>query len=300
MDIYQLRYFLAIVETNNFSRAAERAFVSQPTLSAGIKKLETELGTSLFNREARNISLTEAGRRFLPHARTVIYECNAAKQEISRKAPVQRLQLGVLRSLPTARLADLFRDFGKAHPDSQISIKDGTVSQLQSWLGERRIDIALSVMPETGSHLEFDRLYSWKYVLATPLGHPLANRNTVPLKQLDRLDFIHRSHCETGNEIGRTFASAGVSPHIVFRTDQDDKALAFVAAGVGLCMMPDILTTAEVAQVAVEGVNIGRAIGLSWSTEEDNELIRAFRLFASSHDWLPHRSGSAKNLDWAR
>ena len=168
MDIYQLRYFLAVVETSNFSRAAERAFVSQPTLSAGIKKLETELGTLLFNRDARKISLTEAGLRFLPHARTIIYECNAAKSEVTRKAPVQRLPLGILRSVPTERLAALLRDFGKAHPGIQISLKDGSVAQLQSWLGERRIDLAFSVMPEPESDLRFERLYSWKYVLAVP------------------------------------------------------------------------------------------------------------------------------------
>ena len=85
MDLYQLRYFLAVAETHNFSRAAERAFVSQPTLSAGIKKLETELGTPLFHRGKRNTTLTETGARFLPRARSIIYECNAAKQEAAGK-----------------------------------------------------------------------------------------------------------------------------------------------------------------------------------------------------------------------
>ncbi|WP_373086763.1 LysR family transcriptional regulator [Sneathiella sp.] len=299
MDIYQLRYFLAIVETNNFSRAAERAFVSQPTLSAGIKKLETELGASLFNRGSRKISLTEAGIRFLPHARTVIYECNAAKQEISRKTPVKRLQLGILRSLPTDRLAVLMSDFNKAHPDIQISLKDGTPTQLQNWLAEQRIDVALSVTPDAESDFSFEPLYSWKYCLCVPRSHPFAGRGSVPLKQLDRLDFVHRTHCETGSEIARAFANSGVNPHIVFRTDQDDKALAFVGAGLGLCMMPDVLGADTIAQVAVEGINIGRTIGLSWAKPVDNEIIQSFRLFAASHDWHPRRPGN-KNLDWAR
>ena len=97
----------------------------------------------------------------------------------------------------------------------------------------------------------------------------------------------------------RAFASAGVNPHIIFRTDQDDKALAFVGAGLGLCMMPDNLSASDVAQVPVEGINIGRTIGLIWPGDQDNELIQSFRLFAASHDWHPHRSPS-KNLDWAR
>lgn len=299
MDIYQLRYFLAVVETSNFSRAAERAFVSQPTLSTGIKKLETELGAPLFNRDARKISLTEAGRRFLPHARTIIYECNAAKTDITRKNPVQRLQLGLLRSAPSSRIAALLNDFGKAHPDIQISIKDGTPAQLQRWLDEGRVDLAISLPPEDISNTQFTRLYTWKFMLAVPSSHSFANRNVIPLKELDGLDFLHRSHCEGETEVTRSFSSAGVNPHIVFRTDQDEKALAYVGAGLGLCMMPDILTGPGVTLVPVEGINIDRVIGLIWLRESEKDLIHSFHMFATSHDWHPDKS-AAKNLDWAR
>ena len=299
MDIYQIRYFLAVVETNNFSRAAERAFVSQPTLSTGIKKLETELGTPLFNRDARNISLTEAGRRFLPHARTIIYECNAAKSDITRKNPVRRLQLGLLRSAPTGRIAALLNDFGKAHPDIQISIKDGTPAQLHRWLDEGRIDLALSVEPEEGGNICFTRLYSWKYMLAVPGNHSFASRNAVPLKELDGLDFLHRSHCEAETELTRAFASAGIRPRIVFRTDQDEKALSYVGAGLGVCMMPDILSAPGVALIPVEGITIDRMIGLVWPKEKETDLIHSFQMFATSHDWHTERT-AAKNLDWAR
>ena len=299
MDIYQLRYFLAVVETNNFSRAAERAFVSQPTLSAGIKKLETELGSPLFNRDARKISLTEAGRRFLPHARTIIYECNAAKSDIVRKSPAQRLQLGLLRSAPTERIAALLNDFGKTHPDIQISIKDGTPAQLHRWLNEGRVDLALSITPDVESGFQFARLYKWKYLVAVPASHSFANRNAIPLKELDRLDFVHRTHCEAETEVTRAFAGAGVNPHIIFRTDQDEKALAFVGAGLGLCMMPDILNAPGVVLLPVEGINIDRTIGLVWQENDEDDLIRSFQMFASSHDWYPER-GAGKNLDWAR
>ncbi|PHQ66184.1 MAG: LysR family transcriptional regulator [Sneathiella sp.] len=299
MDIYQLRYFLAIVETSNFSRAAERAFVTQPTLSAGIKKLETELGSLLFNRGARITTLTDAGHRFLPRARTIIYECNAAKQELARDTPVKRLRLGILRSLPTAALSALLADFGKAQPDIQISLKEGTLNQLHAWLSEKRIDVAFAVAPEGDAHSSFDRLYSWKYVLAVPRHHPFANRSSVPLKQLDRLDFVHRTHCESGMDITRTFSNAGVNPHIIFRTDQDEKALAFVGAGLGLCMIPDIHSAANIAQIPVDGINIGRIIGLIWNEPEETDLIKSFRLFATSHEWRADRLTS-QNLNWAR
>ncbi len=298
MDIYQLRYFLAVVETRNFSRAAERVFVSQPTLSAGIKKLEQDLGVILFNRGNRDISLTDAGRRFLPRARTVIYECNTAKQEARGKQPSQRLQIGVPKALPIADFANLLSDFKKAHPEAQIAIKEGSPEQLQIWLDEKRIDMAISLPPESGSNHPFERLFSTKCVLAVPSGHPFTVRSSISMRQLDRLDFIHRSHCLSETDITRTFAREGVNPHIVFRTDEDDKAISLVAAGVGLCVIPDMITAAEIEQVPIDGLNISRSIGLSWVAENQSDIIAAFRLFAGSHNWKDQRAQDG-NLEWA-
>src|SRR5690606_13723077 len=103
----------------------------------------------------------------LPRARMILHECNAAKSEVSHRGPVRRLQLGLLRTAPTVRLAALIGDFVKAHGDDlQISIKDGSPAQLLRWLDEGRVDIALSVRPEPQSGLFFTPLYKWKYMLA--------------------------------------------------------------------------------------------------------------------------------------
>ncbi|GLQ07736.1 LysR family transcriptional regulator [Sneathiella chinensis] len=299
MDLYQLRYFLAVVETGNFSRAAERAFVSQPTLSAGIKKLETELGSPLFNRGARSVTLTDTGNRFLPRARTIIYECNAALQEARGKPSARRLRLGVHRFVPGNHLAPLLEDFKKAHPDIQIALKEGTAEQLQALLDENRIDVALTLPAPDGPRTGFERLFSTRCVLLLPLTHPLLSRPYVGLQDLNRLDFVHRSHCPTAAEVTRTFAKKGVNPNIVYRTDENNKALSYVAAGVGLCMAPDILYHPGVTQRPVEGITISRSVGLVTPATQRNELVESFRLFATSHDWHPKRQGSS-NLDWAR
>lgn len=299
MEIYQLRYFLAVVETRNFSRAAERAFVSQPTLSAGIKKLEIELDAKLFDRRTRTITLTEAGQRFLPRARTVIYECNAAKQEILRKTASQRLQIGVLRIIPVKEIASLLADFKKAHPDVQIAIKEGTSDQLHAWLEEGRIDIALGTAPADREKTSFEHLFNTKCVLAVAKSHPFSGRSSIPLALLNRLDFIHRSHCITEVETTRTFAREGVNPHIVFRTDEDAKAVSLTAAGLGLCMLPDIITEPGIEHIPVDGININRTIGLSHIKNNEDGLIHSFRLFATSHKWKPQK-GAPENLDWAR
>ncbi|MFT6556554.1 LysR family transcriptional regulator [Sneathiella sp.] len=299
MDIYQLRYFLAVVETRNFSRAAERVFVSQPTLSSGIKKLEQDLGVILLNRASRNITLTEAGSRFLPRARTIIYECNTAKQEARGKQPSQRLQIGIPRAFPIAKLSMLLADFGKTHTEMQIALKEGTPEQLDNWLNEERIDMAINVPPTHNSEHQFERLFTTKCVLAVPADHPFTVRSSVQLRQLTGLDFIHRSHCLSEVEITRFFARENINPNIIFRTDEDDKALSLVQSGVGLCVIPDMLSYPGVELVPIDQLNIAKTLGLSWRHGKKNDIMEVFRLFASSHNWKDQRI-MINNLEWAR
>ena len=285
MDLYQLRYFLAIVETQNFSRAAERAFVSQPTLSTGIKKLEEELGSPLFNRDKRRITLTAAGNRLLPRARTIIYECNAAKMDASDHSATQRLQVGIHPLLPIKQIARLLSDYKKSHSEVQIALKQGSAEELEGWLDEGRVDISIGLPPSTEGKFQFEKLLTTKCVLAMARNHPLASRAVIPMQVLTRRDFIHRSHCVTETEVTRTFARAGVNPHIVFRTNEDDKAISLVSEGVGICVMPDILNSPGMVMTPVEGVDINRTIGISWSAEKMNDLVNGFQHFASSHSW---------------
>lgn len=299
MDIYQLRYFLAVVETQNFSRAAERVFVSQPTLSTGIKKLEDELGAPLFNREKRSITLTAAGNRLLPRARTIIYECNAAKMDAADHSATQRLQVGVHPLLPVRQLARLLSDFRGSHTEVQIALKEGSSEQITRWLDEGRIDIAIGPAPGTDDKYVFEKLLTTKCMLAMSHDHPMASRGIVALSSLNRQDFIHRSHCITEAEVTRIFSRAGVNPHIVFRTEEDDKAISMVREGIGLCVVPDILFSNDILLTPIDGVNVSRTIGLSWPKNKKTDLVQEFRQFASSHGWKS-RTAAPQGLNWAR
>ena len=104
IENYQLSYFLAVVETGSFTKAAKRVFVTQPTLSAGIKKLEQDLGKKLFNRTSKWVFLTESGTRFLPHAKSILYQLNLAEADIKSTGQW------------TINLADEYRQFiGRYH-----------------------------------------------------------------------------------------------------------------------------------------------------------------------------------------
>jgi DNA-binding transcriptional LysR family regulator len=144
MDLYQLHYFLAIVETGGFTKAAERLFVSQPSLSAGIKKLEQELGVVLFERGGRRAVLTTAGKFFLTKATTILSEYQSTLRELKEFHQQPTLRIGTLRTIRIASLATLIRDFQTQYPNVLFELLDGTVNELHTWLEDGEIDLAIT------------------------------------------------------------------------------------------------------------------------------------------------------------
>ena len=124
MELYLLRYFLAVVEAGTFTRAAAACLITQPTLSAGIKRLEDELGAALFVRSNRRVHLTAAGARFLPRAKAILHEVNMASAEIAGTEAANVLRLGVLQTVPARLVADLLRGFADAHPGVRFDLFD--------------------------------------------------------------------------------------------------------------------------------------------------------------------------------
>jgi DNA-binding transcriptional LysR family regulator len=137
MNLTLIRYFMAVAETGSFTRGAERANVTQPTLSAGIKRLEESLGASLFER-SRAPQLTPAGARFLPRARLLLQEWTAARRELRHEGrPTKlRLRLGYIPGLPQRRLTALLGSFTAAHPDVALEILEAPAATLT-----RRLDL---------------------------------------------------------------------------------------------------------------------------------------------------------------
>ena len=130
-----LRQFLALVETGNFTRAAERLGVSQPTLSAAIAELERMAGTLLFQRERRQVRLTEAGAKLVSHARAIEREFRAAEAAFDNApAPLVPMRLGMIPSIATSTLANIARAWAEVQP---ITLAEGTDAELRRKLGER-------------------------------------------------------------------------------------------------------------------------------------------------------------------
>lgn len=284
MDFYQIRYFLAVAETGSFTKAAERVFVTQPTLSAGIKKLEESFGAQLFERRARRVELTEAGRRFHRHARVIFEEWRTAERDMRRGEDRQGFRLGTLRTLPVTRVAGLLAQFAVNRPDVDIDLVDGSVSDLEAGLTAGKIDMAITLIEDESDRDTSFPLFREKYRLAVSDRNPLARRHAIRLPDLDGLPFILRRQCEVVADARRVFLAHGARPRIVYRSTQEEWTTALVAADLGLALMPESYERPGVAFVTIADYEPSRLIGLRWRPDAP-AAVASFRTFASSYDW---------------
>jgi LysR family hydrogen peroxide-inducible transcriptional activator len=241
MEIHQLRYFLAVAQVRNFSRAAEKCHVAQPSLSQQILKLEDELGEKLFERTRGRVALTPAGEIFRQHAERVVDELELARDGIRavRGLLRGRVLLGVLPTVAPYFLPKALRGFGERHAGIEIVVHEDTTANLVGAVETKELDLALVSLPVAGRLLRDVRLFEEELCLALPRGHALARKKSIELKDLADEPFIlmKEGHCLAGQSL--QFCQAkGFSPRVSFRSAQIDTVQAFVAAGLGVSLVP--------------------------------------------------------------
>jgi DNA-binding transcriptional LysR family regulator len=278
MDRYLLRYFLAIVETGNFSRAAGRENVAQPTLSAGIAKLEGQLGARLFDRTNRRVHLTQAGGRFLVHARRIEHEFNLAQAAVSGTGRTELLRVAVLSTIPTVILEQAL---ARQEPGERLELLEGSEREVISLLDRGRADVALTILRPAADKFGGERLYEEGYSLALPVGHRLAQAEILRGEELADEVMMVRRHCEVLAETSRYFTDRNVRPAFSYRGVNDDRVMGLVRAGLGITVMPDSYRDPGVARVALEGFTARRVIGLCYADEaaryRTNGFVQAAR-----------------------
>jgi DNA-binding transcriptional LysR family regulator len=285
MDIYQIRYFLAIVETGGFTKAAERVMVSQPSLSAGIKKLEQELGVILFERGGRRAMLTPAGQFFLAKAQTILTEYHSVLHELKTFKTQPVLRLGLLRTIRISSFAQLIGAFRQAYPSIVIELQDGGGADLHECLESGEIDLLVTGLEGRETHDNTLTLFRQRVTLAVASAQPLAQRKSIRLTDLDGQPYIDRMHCKLRGIVKQKFAALGLHQHIVYRADNEDWVIALVAAGLGITIMAEWRNLPGITYVPIVDWNIERTIGLVWRPGQDNDSVKAFCQFAASHDW---------------
>src|ERR1700754_1140767 len=199
MEIHQLRYVCAISETGSFSRAAERCQVAQPSLSQQVLKLEEDLGAKLFDRLGRSIRLTEAGRAFLPHARSILNQMEAARSDVAEKSADVRgsVAVGVIPTIAPYLMPSYTAAFAKKYPEAKLRIVEETTSVLIEGLRDLSIDVAILALPLRHKDLEFFPIRTDPLFAVLRRDHPRASAKTLALKDLRGEEFVmlRDGHC---------------------------------------------------------------------------------------------------------
>ena len=241
MNLRDLRYFIALAETRHFGRAAETCFVSQPTLSTQLKKLEEELGVTLFERAPRNILLTPAGEQILRHAKLALSHVSTM-QEIAKhtKDPESAsIRLGIFPTLAPYLLPHVVPKLRKRFPNLELLLIEEKTEILIHQLRDGRIDAAILAEPLVEEQFESMHLFTEPFVLALPENHPLSKQRTLGLGELEQqhLLLLEDGHCLRDQAL-EVCALSGASEKEGFRATSLETLRQMVAAGVGITLLP--------------------------------------------------------------
>jgi DNA-binding transcriptional LysR family regulator len=192
VELRHLRYFIAVAEELNFSRAAQRMHMAQPPLSAAIRQLERDLGVDLFLRTTREVTLTDAGRAFLDGARRTLADAERAAEDAKRAAAGElgRLRIAYSWSTRFETLPALGRAFRIRHPDVELLAQEMWNARMPPAFRNGSIDIALSLCPEIAADLELAPIGNERLVALLPEAHPLARERAIPLSALAEEEFV--------------------------------------------------------------------------------------------------------------
>jgi DNA-binding transcriptional LysR family regulator len=243
MELQQMRYVVAVAETSNFTRAAERCHVVQSALSHQIKRLEHELGTPLFARTSRQVRLTAAGEAFLPAARQALEAAErAAADAAATVGEVRgRLSVGVIPTVAAVDVLTALRDLRHRHPQVRVSLRTGASDEMTSDVAGGRLDVAFLGLPSTTRptgvschELARDRLVA---VLAPD--HPLAGAQDLDLADLAGEPFVDFPYGSAGRaQTDQAFARAGLSRDVAFEVTDAPLMAQVIRHGLAVGFLP--------------------------------------------------------------
>jgi LysR family hydrogen peroxide-inducible transcriptional activator len=265
MEFHQLRYVCAIADTGSFSRAAERCHVAQPSLSQQVQKLEEDLGAKLFDRLGRSVRLTEAGRAFLPHARSILQQMEAARSGVEDKRTDVRgnIAVGIIPTIAPYLMPQCVAAFSKNYPEARLRILEDTTPILVEGLRNLSIDVAILALPLRHKEFQLYPLRTEPLYAALAKAHPQAGAKSLSLRELRAEHFVmlRDGHCFRDLSLAAC-TRAKLNPRIAFESGQFSSLLGMVAAGVGVSLVPEMAVdkSAQCSYVRISDVQASRTI----------------------------------------
>ncbi|MBT2485704.1 MULTISPECIES: LysR family transcriptional regulator [unclassified Microbacterium] len=283
MELQQLRYVVEVARTSNFTRAAERCFVTQSALSHQIAALEREIGHRLFVRSSRAVRLTEAGEAFVAQARTAVQAAERAKENAAAAGGtvVGTLRLGVIPTVTALDVPALLTEFHAQHPSARVELRVGNSDALTGAIRRGDLDVALLGLREgiepvgvASRALSSDRL-----VAIVPEGHALAAAASVSLRELAGLTFADFPAETSGRaQSDAAFAAAGLERDVSFEADSVPLLLDLVAAGLAVTLLAPGMVARSAGHVVAVKVRDGpvRTEHVAWDASSPRSAAKAF------------------------
>ena len=248
MEVHQLAYFESVSRHLHFTRAAEELNVAQPSVSQQIRKLEHELGTPLFHRMKRNVTLTEAGTLFLRHTRAILQQLEEARVEVQELSGLRKgtLAVGAPPSVGTHLFPRALAAFSRQHPGIALTFREGGSRTLLQLLEDGDVDLAVVIQPIRHPALETLPLLEEELLLAVPREHPLASgKRRVRLAELKTESFVllREGAYDLRDQTLAACRRAGFEPRVALDGGEMDSVLRFVAAGLGIAILPEMVMT---------------------------------------------------------
>ena len=286
MELRQIRHFMAVAETGSFTKASERVSISQPALSASIAKLEDELQVRLLDRTRAKVVTTVAGQRLRERAGSILSACSAIKAELKSGDAPQPLRIGVLRTLSTHPIANLIAGYRRLRPGASFVLYEGPAEELRARLREHKVDAILTRIDTPSKDVRTREKFSERFVVSAPMDHHLATRDQIELSDLNGESYISRTACEMADTTTALLKERRIRFRVTYRTDQDERALALVAAGVGVTVAPELFRAPGVKQIELSDCPVQRIIGLQWFKSGETDEVTQFISIAEQHDWM--------------
>ncbi len=257
MELRHLASFEAAARLLHFRRAAEELHLAQPSLSAQIAALETELGTPLFDRIARRVRLTDAGETLLPYARRMLAQAEEAREALAAHHTLAagRVRIGAPPTVSTHLLPAALTLFHRRYPGPELALREEGVGTLLHLVEEGDLDLAVVTLPVASAALEVTSLFAEDIVVAVSRAHRLAGRGTVAMADLSSEPFLLLGE---GYDLRRVTIDAcrqaGFAPHVVLEGGELDTVLTLAASGLGVAVVPALA-------IEPDGLLVGLRIG---------------------------------------
>ena len=280
-----LQYFIAVAEELNFSRAAERVHVAQPALSRQIQQLEDVLGVRLLERTQRRVSLTTAGTLYLERARDILGEIERASVDVRRihAGEIGRLRIGFIHSSTYSVTPLILERFRSSYPEVELVLHEFSIPAQVQALQDRIIDIGILRPPVDETQFGCLVFRNEKFVIAVPITHPLALRDSAAVSELKNSDWVFFNEKHSPLFHSRVVAMcerAGIQPNITQYATQIHTVTGLVRAGFGVSIVPEVVRNQPnqgVHFLEIEDNPPPVQVALAWRRDDKTPTVKTFR-----------------------